>query len=197
MKKCLFVTSMFLAINLIGGVVYADDITSNNINNVSSSSSISSDNIIKSTSNTNKSYEVRTTEQKTTIGQSNFNIVVSNDDMFTNLDTFVDNYTFPGMSAETKQLLLKSLTSLVISVITGDSSYTIDTFKSAFVDICVSYGIDITDDFLQSLDKYTSKYLDDEFEQVEEENLLVWIGGTVGLMTTLFITSQLGGVHRA
>lgn len=206
MKKILFLISACLitSLSLIGGVVYADDSTSSNIDNVNSSSSVSSDNTIKSTSNTTSKHEVGTTKQttkKTTIGQSSFNITVTNDDMFTGLETLLDAYTTeqyaPQMTSETKAIITKLLTSLVVSVATGDSSYTLETFKEAFVKILVEHGINVTDDVVDAITKYAVHYLDDDLEEDDTDTYLVWIGGTVGMMTTLFITSQMGGVHRA
>lgn len=204
MKRILFLISACLITSLIGGVVYADDSTSSNIDNVNSSSSVSSDNTIKGVTTTTGKYEVGTTKQttkKTTIGQSSFNIVVTNDDMFTGLETLLDAYTTeqyaPGITAETKSTLTKLLTSLIVSVATGDSSYTLQTFKDAFIQILVKHGINVTDDVVDAITKYAVHYLEDDLEEDDTDYYLVWIGGTVGMMTTLFITSQMGGVHRA
>ena len=203
MKKILFLISACLITSLIGGVVYADDSTSSNIDNVNSSSSVSSDNTIKGVTTTSTKHEVGTTKQtqKTTIGQSSFNVIVTNDDMFTGLETLLDAYTTeqyaPQMTAETKATLRKLLTSLIVSVATGDSSYTLQTFKDAFVQILVKYGINVTDDVVDAITKYAVHYLEDDLEEDDTDTYLVWIGGTVGMMTTLFITSQMGGVHRA
>ena len=206
MKKILFLISACLitSLSLIVGVVYADDSTSSNIDNVNSSSSVSSDNTIKSTSNTTSKHEVGTTKQttkKTTIGQSSFNITVTNDDMFTGLETLLDAYTTeqyaPQMTAETKATLTKLLTGLIVSVATGDSSYTLQTFKDAFIQILINHNINVTDDVVDAITKYAVHYLEDDLEEYDTDTYLVWIGGTVGMMTTLFITSQMGGVHRA
>ena len=206
MKKILFLISACLitSLSLIGGVVYADDSTSSNIDNVNSSSSVSSDNTIKGVTTTSTKHEVRTTKQttkKTTIGQSSFNITVTNDDMFTGLETLLDAYTTeqyaPQMTSETKAIITKLLTSLVVSVATGDSSYTLQTFKDAFIQILINHGINVTDDVVDAITKYAVHYLDDDLEEDDTDTYLVWIGGTVGMMTTLFITSQMGGVHRA
>lgn len=204
MKKILFLISACLITSLIGGVVYADDSTSSNIDNVNSSSSVSSDNTIKGVTTTSTKHEVGTTKQttkKTTIGQSSFNVIVTNDDMFTGLETLLDAYTTeqyaPQMTAETKATITKLLTSLVVSVATGDSSYTLQTFKDAFVQILVKYGINITDDVVDAITKYAVHYLEDDLEEDDTDTYLVLISGTVGMMTTLFITSQMGGVHRA
>lgn len=56
MKKILFLISACLITSLIGGVVYADDSTSSNIDNVNSSSSVSSDNTIKGVTTTSTKY---------------------------------------------------------------------------------------------------------------------------------------------
>lgn len=204
MKKILFLISACLITSLIGGVVYADDSISSNIDNVNSSSSVSSDNTIKGVTTTSAKHEIGTTKQttqKTTIGQSSFNVIVTNDDMFTGLETLLDAYTTeqyaPQMTAETKATITKLLTSLVISVVTGDSSYTLQTFKDAFIQILIDYGINVTDDVIDAITKYAVHYLEDDLEEDDTDTYLVWIGGTVGMMTTLFITSQMGGVHRA
>lgn len=205
MKKILFLISACLITScLIGGVVYADDSTSSNIDNVNSSSSVSSDNTIKGVTTTSTKHEIGTTKQttkKATIGQSSFNVIVTNDDMFTGLETLLDAYTTeqyaPQMTAETKATITKLLTSLVISVVTGDSSYTLQTFEDAFIQILIDYGIDVTDDVTDAITKYAVHYLEDDLEEDDTDTYLVWIGGTVGMMTTLFVTSQMGGVHRA
>lgn len=133
----------------------------------------------------------------TTIGTSGTGqIIVSTDTMFTGLETLVEFYG-SGLDATVRDSLIKSLTELVVSVVAGDSGYTMDTFKVAFLDILSNSGIQVTDELVDAVDKYTFYYLDSQFEEDETQSILVWIGGTVGMMTTLFLTSQLGGVHRS
>lgn len=170
--------SLILMLNL-GGLVYADESIPNDVTSIITTGS---------TSNTT------TSKKEMTIGiSSKYEIIVQNDDAFTGLDSFMENYTLPEMSAETKQLLFKSLTSLVVSVITGDGSYTLETFKTAFIEICTSYGIDITEDFMENLDKYISKYLDDEFESNETNVMLNSIYVSLGFIIILLIALWQGG----
>lgn len=172
----------------LGGFVYADDSSNSSVSNVDSSVDSSSS-------------SVTTTTKETVIGYSSFNIVVSNDDMFTGLEVLVDAYTSDDYASEitpaVKLTLLKLLTSLVISVVTGDVSYTLDTFVDAFVQILVDNGINVTEDVIDAITKYAVHYLGDDLEQDSTDTYLIWIGSSLGLMTTLFITSQQGGVHRA
>ncbi len=206
-KLLVFCISAFI-ISLIGGVVYADDSTNNNIDNVDSSIRGSSSSSIEGTTSIIKKYEygVETTRQtttarETTIGQSNFNVIVSNDDMFTGLETLLDAYTTeqyaPQMTIETKATLTKLLTDLIVSVSTGNSSYTLQTFREAFIKLLVEYGVNVTDDVVDAITKYSVHYLEDDLQEDDTDAYLVWIGGSVGMMTTLFLTSQLGGVHRS
>lgn len=169
-----------------GGLIYADE---NTVSNVIDSS------IAGTTSNSS----VTTTKQKvtteSTIGVSNLNIVLSSDDALTGLSTLTDFYG-SNLSADTKQALLKDLTSLVVGVI-SNGGFTLDSFKTAFIEILVKYGIEITEDLTNAIVKYAVHYLNDDFEQEDNETLLILISGSLGLMTTLFVTSQQGGVHRA
>lgn len=202
MKNILFLITSLILVFSVGGVVYADDGIDSSVDNVSSTTSISSNNTSKSTSTTSKKSSTgTTTEKEAGIGQSNFNIVVSDDDMFTGLETLLNAYTTeqyaPQMTTETKAILTKLLTSLVVSVATGDGSYTLETFKDTFVQILVEHGVNVTEDVIDAITKYAVHYLEDDLEDNETEDYLVWIGGTLGMMTTLFITSQMGGVHRA
>ncbi len=197
-KKFLVCCASVFTMSLIGGGVYVSADTTG----VSDSFSVTTDSGVTSTGT--KSIEVFTsgtgTSKETTratIGTSGTGqIIVSTDTMFTGLETLVDFYA-PELSVEVRKTLLNSLDNLVITVISGDSGYTIDNFKVAFLEILSNSGVQVTEDLIDALDKYTSYYLDEQFEEDETQSILVWIGGSVGMMTTLFLTSQLGGVHRS
>lgn len=177
-KKNLVVLSTgLLCVFSFGGLTYADENTSTNVTNVDTSRS---------------NIDTTSTFDEVTIGASQYEIIVKNDDAFTGLE-FVESYTLPEMSSGTKTLLLRSLTSLVVSVITGDGFYTLETFKDAFIEVCASYGLDITEDFLNSLDKYTSTYLDDEFENSETNIILNSIYISLGFIIILLILLWQGG----
>lgn len=196
-----------LTILSVGGVAYAEDSTSSvssdiDIGVVDTDSVTTNDTTISQEGTTEAGTEFTTTRTDTTTETEPIvNVVVSNDDMFSGLDVLIDAYTTeyyaPEMTDETKAILTKLLTSLIISVATGDGSYTLETFKDAFIEILVEYGINVTDDVDDAITKYAVQYLEDDLEDDETDDYLVWIGGSVGLMTTLFITSQQGGVHRA
>lgn len=194
-KRFLVCCASVFTISLIGGGVYVSADTTG----VSDSFSVTTDSGVTSTcTKSSKAIEGRAeTTRGTTIGTSGTGqIIVSTDTMFTGLETLVDFYV-PELSVEVKKTLLSSLNDLVITVISGDSGYTIDTFKVAFLEILSNSGVQVTEDLINALDKYTSYYLDEQFEEDETQSILVWIGGSVGMMTTLFLTSQLGGVHRS
>lgn len=180
MKKLIILISSMVVFFSLGGVVYADD-TSTVSTSISDNSSI----------NTNS---ITTTSKSLVLGSSIFDIVVNQDDCFIGLDTLVSAYCY-NLDDNTKNLLLKELTTLVIDI-TTNGGYTLETFKTAFLEILVKYGIEITEDVLDAVLKYSIHYFNDDFEQEDNEQLLVWIGGTLGMMTTLFLTSQQGGVHR-
>ena len=194
-RKFLMCCASVFTMSLIGGGVYVSADTTN----VSDSFSVTTDSGVTSTcTKSTKFVEGRAeTTRGTTIGTSGTGqIIVSTDTMFTGLETLIDFYA-PELSVEVKKTLLNSLNNLVISVVAGDSGYTIDTFKVVFLEILSNSGVEITEDLIDALDKYISYYLDSQFEEDETQSILVWIGGTVGMMTTLFLTSQLGGVHRS
>ena len=194
-KKFLVCCASVFTMSLIGGGVYVSADTTC----VSDSFSVTTDSGVTFIgAESAKAIKSRTeTTRETTIGTSGTGqIIVSTDTMFTGLETLVDFYG-SGLDATVRDSLIKSLTELVVSVVAGDSGYTMDTFKVAFLDILSNSGIQVTDELVDAVDKYTSYYLDSQFEEDETQSILVWIGGTVGMMTTLFLTSQLGGVHRS
>lgn len=138
---------------------------------------------------------LNTTSKNTLVlGESKMNIVVSNDDMFTSLDTLLTTYT-PQLSNDTKKMLSKALVSLVVSVVTGDGSYTLETFKDAFVQICTQYGVEITEDFLDAITKYATYYLDSEFEQNETDAMLSAIYSSLGFISILLVLIWIGGTR--
>lgn len=188
--SCIFMSNL-------GGVIHVNASIDSNIDNVSSTSSVPVDNASESTTTTSKKSTTGTKTEKAKIGESKFNIVVSNDDMFTGLDTLIDAYTTeqyaPQISAETKATITKLLTSLVISVATGDSSYTLETFKDAFVKILVEHGVNVTDDVIEAIIKYATHYLDDEFENNETNVILDSIYISLGFITILLIALWQGG----
>lgn len=190
----------------LGGVAYADDtiddIPSDGDSFVVDTDSVTTDDTTAITQGVTETESGTGSEEETTTEEERVvNVVVSNDDMFSGLDVLLNAYTTeyyaPEMTDETRAIVMKLLTSLVISVATGDTSYTLDTFKDAFVEILVEYGIEVTEDTEDAITKYAVQYLEDDLDEDDIDNYLVWIGGSVGLMTTLFITSQQGGVHRA
>lgn len=164
----------------LGGVVYADD-TSTVSTSIIDNSSINTSSIV-------------TTSKALVVGSSSFDIVVNQDDCFTGLNTLLSAYA-PVLSDDVKSSLLSELTSLVVNISTN-GGYTLETFKTAFLEILVKYGVEVTEDVVDAVVKYSVHYFNDDFEQEDNEQLLVWIGGTLGMMTTLFLTSQQGGVHR-
>lgn len=195
MKKFLVFLVSFGLLLCIGGVsVYANETSNNSDIVIFSSSYCTSISTGESSSTSSATSKVGVETQTVKIGSSSFDIVVNQDDCFTGLNTLVSSYGY-NLDDNTKNLLLKELTTLVIDI-TTNGGYTLDTFKTAFLEILVKYGIEITEDVLDAVLKYSIHYFNDDFEQEDNEQLLVWIGGTLGMMTTLFLTSQQGGVHR-
>lgn len=136
-----------------------------------------------------------TTSNSLIIGKSSIDIVVSNDNLFTGLDTLISSYVPQSIDNNTKTLLTKSLISLVVSVVTGDSVYTLETFKDAFVQICLQYGIEVTEDFLDAITKYATHYLDSEFEQGQTDIYLSSIYSTLGFISIVLVLIWIGGAR--
>lgn len=139
--------------------------------------------------------EITSDSNDVVLGESNFNVVVTQDDVFLGLDTFVDFYS-SDLDDVTKSLLTKELTSLVLSVFTDDASYTLETFKTAFVEVLTNYGIEVTEDVLDAIVRFSVHYLSDNLQDDDQDEYLAWIGSTLSTMVILFLISQQGGVHR-
>lgn len=120
------------------------------------------------------------------------NVVVTNDNMFTGLDTIVNTYSV-DLPSETKTLMLKSLCSLIVSVVSGDASYTLDSFVTSFTEILGQYGVEVTDDIVDAVTKYAVYYLDDCFEQNDTNMYLSGIYSSLGFITVLLIALWQGG----
>lgn len=190
MKKILFLIVSCCLISCLGGVVYAND-TNFSSNSISVSSTTNPD---TSTITTNGSKETSRTENLV-IGSSNINVMVKQDNCFTGLDELLNFYIPDVWQPEYRYSLATDLQSLLVDIM-SNGGYTLSVFKSAFIEILQRYGIEVNEDFIKAIEQYGSYYFNDDFAQEEEEILLVWIGGTLGLSATLFITSQQGGVHR-
>jgi hypothetical protein len=135
--------------------------------------------------------------QALTIGESAFNIVVSHDkdDCYTALDELLDLELPEGFSDSARTALTSKLKSLIVDLM-SNGGYTLEAFKVAFVLVLQSFGIEVSEEFVDAIIYFASYYFNDDFEQEDNEVLLVWIGSSLSMMVTLFLTSQNGGVHR-
>lgn len=139
-----------------------------------------------------------TTNEKIVLGYSD--IVVKNDDMFSSLEVLLDTYTtdvyVQSIGAETKSFLFKTLTSLVVSVVSGDASYTLETFKDTFVQILANYGINVTNDVIDAITKYAITYLNDELVVDENEITLSCIYSALMFVSVLLVLIYLDNLFR-
>ena len=189
------VVSCIFLINFCGGELYADTITYGSDTGYSSTTTTDSG-VSNSTTTGKVTIKGRTTERTTkttTIGTSGTGqIVVTIDNLFTGLDTLVTAYA-PTIDIATKELLLKSLGGLVLGVVTGDTEYTVSTFKTAFVDTLVKYGVQVNDDCLDAIDKYIAYYLDDQFEQNDSDTWLSMIYVSLTFVSTILLLIWIRG----
>lgn len=183
--SCIFLT------NFCGGELYADTITYGS--NTGYSSTTTTDSGVSNSTTTSKETAKRGATETTTIGTSGTGqIVVTTDNLFTGLDTLVTAYA-PTIDTATKEVLLKSLGGLVLGVVTGDTEYTVSTFKTAFVDTLVKYGVQVNDDCLDAIDKYIAYYLDDQFEQNDSDTWLSMIYVSLTFVSTILLLIWIRG----
>ncbi len=190
-KQLITVVVSCIFLNFCGGELYADTITYGS--NFGYSSTTTTDSGVSNSTTTSKEAIKRGATETTTIGTSGTGqIVVTTDNLFTGLDTLVTAYA-PTIDTATKELLLKSLGGLVLGVVTGDTEYTIATFKTAFVDTLVKYGVQVNDDCLDAIDKYIAYYLDDQFEQNDNDIWLSMIYVSLTFVSTILLLIWIRG----
>lgn len=184
-KQLITVVVSCIFLNFCGGEFYADTITYGF--DTGYSSITTTDSGFSNSTTTGKETTKRGATETTTIGTSGTGqIVVTTDNLFTGLDTLVTAYA-PTIDTSTKELLLKSLGGLVLGVVTGDTVYSVSTFKTAFVDTLVKYGVQVNDDCLDAIDKYIAYYLDDQFEQNDSDTWLSMIYVSLTFVSTILL----------
>jgi hypothetical protein len=189
LTSCIFLSAW--GVNVSAESVIDDSV------NTSDSSTVDTDNSgIESTAST-ETGAIEETSGTTTTGtetqQQGIEVIVTSADMFSSLDTILDTYSPATMDIDTKLQLTKTLTSLVISVVTGDVSYTLDTFVQSFTDILIEYGVEVTEDIVDAITKYAVYYLDEQFEQNSTDIYLGGIYSSLGFITVLLIALWQGG----
>jgi hypothetical protein len=198
MKKLLIPLLVLVMVSsCIGGVAYADNVDDSVNSSVVAEPTDEDITTSEDTSASSGESQSGDENQALTIGESAFNIVVSHDkdDCYTALDELLDLELPEGFSDSARTALTSKLKSLIVDLM-SNGGYTLEAFKVAFVLVLQSFGIEVSEEFVDAIIYFASYYFNDDFEQEDNEVLLVWIGSSLSMMVTLFLTSQNGGVHR-